>query len=95
MFIFKRKRQFSRNSQLSWGYDRAQRTRAFCHHGSFTRDAKKEATRDGAPPIELIDGMQLVTLLKDLRIGINVKERTVEDVTVDNTWFDEFNATNS
>ena len=24
--------------------------------GSFTREAKKEATRDGATPIDLIDG---------------------------------------
>jgi restriction system protein len=34
--------------------------------GTFTRDAVKEATRDGAPPIDLIDGEQLVQRLKDL-----------------------------
>lgn len=28
--------------------------------GSFTRDADREATRDGAPPIDLIDGEQLM-----------------------------------
>lgn len=33
--------------------------------GSFTRDASLEATRDGAPPIDLIDGEQLVDKLKD------------------------------
>lgn len=67
----------------------------FITTGSFTRDAEKEATRDGAPPIELVDGMQLVTILKDLRIGMTVKERIVEDVTVNSAWFDEFNAANS
>lgn len=31
---------------------------------SFTTDAKAEATRDGAPPIDLIDGDRLSDLLK-------------------------------
>lgn len=54
--------------------------------GTFTRDAVKEATRDGAPPIDLIDGEQLIQRLKDLELGIKVK--TVELVEVDVGWFE-------
>lgn len=53
--------------------------------GSFTRDASLEATRDGAPPIDLIDGEQLVDKLKDLKLG--VATRQVEKVEVDTEWF--------
>ena len=37
---------------------------------TFTRDARAEATRDGAPAIDLVDGDDLCMLLKDLEIGI-------------------------
>ena len=50
--------------------------------GSFTRDAQAEATRDGAPPVELIDGDRLCDLLKDYRLGMEVRQRVEEDVTV-------------
>src|SRR5215210_6308441 len=53
--------------------------------GSFTRDADREATRDGAPPIDLIDGEQLMDKLKDLRLGITTKQ--VEIVEVKKDWF--------
>jgi len=53
--------------------------------GTFTRDAVKEATRDGAPPIDLIDGEQLVHRLKDLNLGVNIK--MIESVEVDLDWF--------
>ena len=53
--------------------------------GSFTRDAKKEATRDGAPPIDLVDGEQLIDILKSLALGI--KTKTVETVEIDHEWF--------
>lgn len=53
--------------------------------GNFTRDAILEATRDGAPPIDLIDGEQLIDKLKDLRLGIATKQ--VEVVEVDTEWF--------
>jgi len=33
--------------------------------GTFTVEARREATRDGGPPIELIDGDKLVDLLKN------------------------------
>ena len=53
--------------------------------GTFTRDAIKEATRDGAPPIDLIDGEQLVQRLKDL--GLGVKITLIESIDVDTEWF--------
>ncbi len=53
--------------------------------GSFTRDALREATRDGAPPIDLVNGEQLIDILKSLSLGI--KTKTVETVEIDNEWF--------
>lgn len=38
--------------------------------GGFTADARKEAIRDGVPPIELVDGEKLVSLLEELEIGV-------------------------
>lgn len=58
--------------------------------GTFTRDAVLEATRDGATSIELIDGVALCELLKDLRLGVLVVERVTEHVTVDAAFFGEF-----
>lgn len=58
--------------------------------GTFTRDAVLEATRDGATSIELIDGIALCELLKDLRLGVLVVERVTEHVTVDAAFFGEF-----
>lgn len=55
--------------------------------GGFTPAAKEEATRDGAPPIDLIDGGDLVELLKELRLGVKVTERIVEDVEIDVGFF--------
>jgi restriction system protein len=55
--------------------------------GTFTADAKKEATRDGAPPIDLIDGDRLCELLKRYDLGIRTTTRTVEDVAIDAAFF--------
>ncbi len=57
----------------------------FITTGTFTRDAIKEATRDGAPPIDLIDGEQLVQRLKEL--GLGVKITMIEAVEIDTEWF--------
>lgn len=54
--------------------------------GGFTSDAQKEATRDGVPPIDLIDGELLMERLKELGLGVSV--RTVEVVEVDKGFFD-------
>lgn len=55
--------------------------------GTFSADAKKEATRDGAPPIDLIDGDRLSELLKRYELGVTTEIRTVEDVTVDRSFY--------
>ena len=53
--------------------------------GTFTSEAKKEATRDGAPTIDLIDGDAFCDLLKNLRLGISVEQ--IERVTIEDEWF--------
>jgi restriction system protein len=53
--------------------------------GSFSRDARDEATRAGAPPIDLIDGERLCELLKEY--GLGVEPRPVEEVTVVSSFF--------
>lgn len=58
----------------------------FITTGTFTSAAIKEATRDGAPPIDLIDGEHLAEKLKELQLG--VKTEMVEKVTIDKTWFE-------
>jgi len=55
--------------------------------GAFTKDAIKEASRDGAPAIDLIDGDQLVEKLKQLSLGVNTKKIEVEQIIVDRKWF--------
>lgn len=42
-------------------------------------------TRDGAPPLDLIDGDQLAEMLKNLKLGIATE--VVERVTVDENWY--------
>ena len=53
--------------------------------GTFTAEAKKEATRDGAPPVELIDGDGLCDLLKEY--GVGVLTETVELVKPQSSFF--------
>lgn len=57
--------------------------------GTFTADARKEATRDGAPAIDLIDGEMLCQLLKEKELGVRVRPVVVEEVTVDSDFFAE------
>ena len=54
--------------------------------GTFTTEAMKEARRDGAPPIELVDGDTLVKLFERLELG--VRPKTVYEV--DEPFFDEY-----
>lgn len=61
--------------------------------GSFTRDAQAEASRDGAPPVELIDGDRLCDLLHEYRLGVDVRQRIEEDTVVDAGFFDEYGRT--
>lgn len=53
--------------------------------GTFTREALKEATRDGAPPIDLIDGELLCDKLKELKLGVDTKLTETVDIKTD--WF--------
>ena len=54
--------------------------------GTFTADAKREAVRDGVPPIELVDGETLLNMFEQLELGL--KPRTTYDV--DNNFFNDF-----
>lgn len=55
--------------------------------GTFTSDASAESRRDGAPPIDLIDGDRLCNLLKEYGIGVTTTPRVVEDVAVHSDFF--------
>ncbi len=55
--------------------------------GSFTKDAIREATRDGAPAIDLVDGDQLVDKVKQLSLGVETKKVEIEQITIDKEWF--------
>lgn len=57
----------------------------FITTGTFTPAAIKEATRDGAPPVDLVDGESLAEKLKELNLG--VKTEMVERVSLDKQWF--------
>jgi restriction system protein len=56
--------------------------------GTFSKDARAEATRDGAPPVELIDGDDLCDLLKEYEIGVQTTQRVVEEVRVEDQFFE-------
>ena len=53
--------------------------------GTFSRDARAEAIRDGAPAIDLVDGQELADLLKNYDLGVQTV--MVEKVEVDVDWF--------
>jgi len=54
--------------------------------GVFTVEAKKEARRDGAKPIELVNGDDLVELFESLELGVTPRI----SYDVDETFFDEY-----
>lgn len=54
--------------------------------GTFTAEARREATRDGVPPIELIDGEKLLDMLENLELGL----RPVTTYEVHHAFFNEF-----
>ena len=53
--------------------------------GTFSPEAKREASRDGADAIDLIDGDELCDLLNRHQLGVTT--RTVEQVDINPTWF--------
>lgn len=60
----------------------------FITTGRFTRDAQEEANRAGSPPVDLVDGRELVEKMKELGLGIKVKNEEIIEVNTD--WFNNF-----
>jgi len=58
----------------------------FITTSTFTADARKEALREGVPPIELVDAQKLVIMFEELELGLTPK--TVYDVN--RKFFEEF-----
>jgi len=58
----------------------------FITTGRFTMEAKKEARRDGVPPIELVDGEKLVDMFEHLELGVT----PVTTYEVDAIFFNEY-----
>jgi len=54
--------------------------------GTFTLDTKKEARRDGVPPIELVDGDLLVQMFERLELGLFPRTTYI----VDEKFFEDF-----
>lgn len=54
--------------------------------GTFTKDAKQEAIRDGVPPIELVNGEKLIDMFEQLELGLE----PVTTYEVNREFFDEF-----
>lgn len=54
--------------------------------GTFTTDAKREAIRDGATPIELVDGDKLVEMFAEQTLGLRPKK----DFEIDHEFFNEY-----
>jgi restriction system protein len=58
----------------------------FLTTGTFSVEARREASRDGAPPIELVDSDKLVKMFEDLELGL-IPKTTFE---LDLEFFEEF-----
>jgi restriction system protein len=54
--------------------------------GTFTAEARRESSRDGVPPIELIDGDKLIDMLESLELGLV----PVKSFEVDGAFFNKF-----
>jgi len=59
----------------------------FVTTGRFTNEARKEASRDGAIPIDLIDGEGLVKKIKDIKLGVSIEY--VEKITIHKEWYEK------
>jgi restriction system protein len=56
--------------------------------GTFTAEARREASRDGVPPIELVDGDKLIDMFENLEFGL----KPVTTYELDKAFFDAFKA---
>ena len=54
--------------------------------GTFTGEARREASRDGVPPIELVDGEKLLGMFEELELGV----RPITAYEISEAFFDEF-----
>jgi restriction system protein len=54
--------------------------------GTFTAEARREGSREGVPPIELIDSERLVEMLRSLELGL----KPVTTYEIDESFFEEF-----
>jgi restriction system protein len=54
--------------------------------GTFTAEGRREAVRDGVPPIELVDGEKLVDMFEKLELGL--KPRVA--FSIDEGFFEDF-----
>ena len=54
--------------------------------GSFTSEARREASRDGVPPIELVDGTKLIQMFESLELGL----KPTKSYEVDQEFFRDF-----
>ena len=54
--------------------------------GTFTREAEKESIREGAPPIELVDGESLLDMFELSELGLTPKQT----FDIDYEFFDKF-----
>jgi restriction system protein len=57
--------------------------------GSFTGEARQEATRNGATPVDLVDGEELCDLLKRFGLGVQTELREIEEVILEPSFFDD------
>jgi restriction system protein len=58
----------------------------FITTGTFTPAAVREAARDGAPPIDLLDGDDFSEKLREL--GMGVKTEKIEVIRIQDDWFE-------
>ncbi|MGO9086988.1 MAG: restriction endonuclease [Candidatus Sulfotelmatobacter sp.] len=54
--------------------------------GTFTAEARREASREGAVPIELVDGEKLVEMFRKFELGL----KPVTTHEIDESFFEEF-----
>lgn len=54
--------------------------------GTFTAEACKEATRDGVPPIELVDIQKMIDMFSELELGL----KPIKTFEIDSGFYKEF-----